>query len=90
MQGLPTSQGYKNIHVEDLVMAKDNDNSILVAVDVICIYECLEDKFCHTELWDIFLIRLFGTNGRYMDVITIKNMFYRVDEYPPGRHNLLM
>jgi len=52
--GLPKGQGYKKVHIEDLVMAKDNDNAILAAVDVMRINKQHEDKFCITESCDIF------------------------------------
>jgi len=52
--GLPKGKGYKNVHLEDLMVVKDNDHAILAAVDILRINEHLARKFHQTQSHDIF------------------------------------
>jgi len=57
--GLPKDEGFKNIHVEDLLVIKESENVIFAAVDVLTINDHLENKFCHTDSEDMFCICIF-------------------------------
>jgi len=73
--GLPKGRGYKNVHLEDLMVAKDNDHAILAAVDIVCINETLDRKFHQTQSQDMFCSHIVGPSGQPSDVREVKNLF---------------
>jgi len=60
--GLP-KEVYKNVHVEDLMTAKEIDTAILAAVDVFQINKQLCNKFMLSNSLDMFWICIFGVSG---------------------------
>jgi len=74
--GLPKDEGFKNIHVEDLLVVKESENAIFAAVDVISINDRLENKFRQTDSEDMFCIRIFGTSGDPRDIVDHRSVFH--------------
>jgi len=75
LAGLPDGQGYRNVHIEELTKVKENDSSILAAVDILRINERIEEKLMLTQSEDLFKIRIFGPNGAPEDIIDAKSLF---------------
>jgi len=75
VEGLPKGQGFRNVHIEDLMKTKANDSAILAAIDLLRINERLEEKFTETQSDDVFKIRIFGPGGAPHDIIDAKSLF---------------
>jgi len=54
--GLPEGQGYCNVHIKELTKVKENDCLIMMAVDILHINECIEEKLMVLESEDLFKI----------------------------------